>query len=182
MPGGSLPRQEERAESVRFCARVQVLPYSQVAIARFEELRGLRLNVGGMDLRIAAIVLEAGATLVTRNLRDFRRVGTAKAIPKRRPRRCAQAVQRTSPLRLPIDSISMSALPSNSTRLQVNLRCRSWASTPGGIFRLRSGIRFRIARSASRICRSRASPSPSGDTGPAPAPAASARTGACAGY
>jgi predicted nucleic acid-binding protein len=27
-----------------------------------------------MDLRIAAIVLEAGATLISRNLRDFRRI------------------------------------------------------------------------------------------------------------
>ncbi len=32
------------------------------------------LNVRKMDLRIAAIVLEKGATLVSRNLRDFRRV------------------------------------------------------------------------------------------------------------
>jgi tRNA(fMet)-specific endonuclease VapC len=34
----------------------------------------MRLNVGAMDLRIAAIALEAGCTVVTRNTRDFRRV------------------------------------------------------------------------------------------------------------
>jgi tRNA(fMet)-specific endonuclease VapC len=34
----------------------------------------MNLNVRKMDLRIAAIVLEAGGTLVSRNLRDFRRV------------------------------------------------------------------------------------------------------------
>jgi tRNA(fMet)-specific endonuclease VapC len=34
----------------------------------------MELNVGKMDLRIAAIVLEEGAVLVTRNARDFRRV------------------------------------------------------------------------------------------------------------
>jgi tRNA(fMet)-specific endonuclease VapC len=64
----------ELAESVQFCSQVQILPYTQAAIGRFEGLRALRLNVGAMDLRIAAIVLEAGATLVTRNLRDFRRI------------------------------------------------------------------------------------------------------------
>jgi len=48
--------------------------YDEPAIARFETLRAAKLNVGAMDLRIAAIVLEAGATLVTRNFRDFARV------------------------------------------------------------------------------------------------------------
>jgi tRNA(fMet)-specific endonuclease VapC len=62
------------AESVQFLARFPILPFPEPAIARFEGLKALRLNVGSMDLRIAATVLEAGATLVTRNLRDFQRV------------------------------------------------------------------------------------------------------------
>jgi tRNA(fMet)-specific endonuclease VapC len=41
---------------------------------RFEDLRTMRLNIGSMDLRIAAIVREAGCVLVTRNVRDFQRV------------------------------------------------------------------------------------------------------------
>jgi tRNA(fMet)-specific endonuclease VapC len=54
--------------------RFPVLPFSEPAILRFEQLRTLKLNVGLMDLRIAAIALENGLTVVTRNLRDFNRV------------------------------------------------------------------------------------------------------------
>jgi predicted nucleic acid-binding protein len=41
---------------------------------RFEQLKKLNLKVGGMDLRIAAIALEAGAAVVTKNRADFGRV------------------------------------------------------------------------------------------------------------
>jgi tRNA(fMet)-specific endonuclease VapC len=51
-----------------------IIPFPLPAIQRFERLKKLRLNAGPNDLRIAAIALEAGATVVTRNLRDFRRV------------------------------------------------------------------------------------------------------------
>ncbi|HKI31465.1 MAG TPA: type II toxin-antitoxin system VapC family toxin [Gemmataceae bacterium] len=54
--------------------RFAVLPFPQPAILRFEHLRSLRLNVGSMDLRIAAVGLENGLTVVTRNRRDFGRV------------------------------------------------------------------------------------------------------------
>lgn len=43
-------------------------------IARQQSLKKLKLNIGANDLKIAAIALEAGATVVTRNLRDFKRV------------------------------------------------------------------------------------------------------------
>ena len=62
------------AEAVPLLASFPILPFSEQAIARFGALRRLKLNVGPMDLRIAAIVLEAGSTLVTRNARDFGRV------------------------------------------------------------------------------------------------------------
>ena len=54
--------------------RFRVLSFPETAILRFEQLRSLRLNVGLMDLRIAAIALEANLTVVTRNQRDFGRV------------------------------------------------------------------------------------------------------------
>jgi tRNA(fMet)-specific endonuclease VapC len=54
--------------------RFLVLSFSEPAILRFDHLRSLRLNIGLMDLRIAAVALENGQTVVTRNLRDFGRV------------------------------------------------------------------------------------------------------------
>jgi tRNA(fMet)-specific endonuclease VapC len=39
-----------------------------------DRLKTMRLNIDGMDLKIAAIVLAAGGVLVTRNRQDFQRV------------------------------------------------------------------------------------------------------------
>lgn len=62
------------AETIGFLAPLPILSFTEPAIDRFHELVALRLNVGMMDLRIAAIVLEHSGTLVTRNARDFRRI------------------------------------------------------------------------------------------------------------
>lgn len=61
-------------EAVVRLARWRILPYSEPAVARVAQLKALRLNVRLMDLRIAAIALENGAVVVTRNRRDFERV------------------------------------------------------------------------------------------------------------
>jgi len=61
-------------EAVLPLALLPILPYTQAAIARYESLLRMKLNVGKNDLRIAAIALEHGAVVVTRNLRDFGRV------------------------------------------------------------------------------------------------------------
>jgi tRNA(fMet)-specific endonuclease VapC len=60
--------------SVRFLANIQIVTYSEPAIDRYHRLTALKLNVGGKDLRIAAIALEEGCTVVTRNLRGFGRI------------------------------------------------------------------------------------------------------------
>jgi tRNA(fMet)-specific endonuclease VapC len=65
---------ERLAEAIPVLARWPILPMSYSAIMRYDVLKGMNLNVRKMDLRIAAIVLEIGAILVTRNVRDFRRV------------------------------------------------------------------------------------------------------------
>ena len=62
------------AETVAFLGRMPILSFTEEAMARFETLRGLKLNIGSMDLRIAAIVVYERAILVTRNVRDVRRV------------------------------------------------------------------------------------------------------------
>ncbi len=73
------PEQMARAyahlgDAVVRLARWRILPYTESAIARVAQLKALRLNVGLMDLRIAAIALENGAVVVTRNGRDFGRI------------------------------------------------------------------------------------------------------------
>jgi tRNA(fMet)-specific endonuclease VapC len=54
--------------------RATVLTFNQSAQDRFNELQRFRLRIGTMDLRIASITLVTGATLLTRNQRDFRKV------------------------------------------------------------------------------------------------------------
>ncbi len=65
---------EKLAASVRVLSGMRVLGFSEPAIARYNTLLAMKLNVGKMDLRIAVIALEEGATVITRNLRDFQRV------------------------------------------------------------------------------------------------------------
>lgn len=64
----------ELASAVITLAGFPILLYTQPAIARYESLLRLKLNVRKNDLRIAAIALEHGAVVVTRNVRGFGRV------------------------------------------------------------------------------------------------------------
>ena len=52
----------------------QVVPFDQAAAQVFDSLRQQNVRIATMDLRIAAIALSRGATLLTRNLTDFRKV------------------------------------------------------------------------------------------------------------
>jgi tRNA(fMet)-specific endonuclease VapC len=62
------------AQTVRFVGRLPILGFSQDAILAYRNLLTQKLNIGKMDLRIAAIALGCNATVVTRNTRDFGRV------------------------------------------------------------------------------------------------------------
>ncbi len=62
------------ANTVHHLSRLPILSFTRPAIARYDHLAALKLQVGKMDLRIAAVTLENNGVLVTRNLRDFQRI------------------------------------------------------------------------------------------------------------
>ena len=55
----------------RYFCRVRVLPFDADAVDMYRRLINARVRVGAQDLKIAAITLAHGATLVTSNRRDF---------------------------------------------------------------------------------------------------------------
>jgi tRNA(fMet)-specific endonuclease VapC len=65
---------ERMTSTVESLGSFRILSFAKPAILRFQHLCALKLGVAKMDLRIAAVVLEAGGTLVTRNQRDFQKV------------------------------------------------------------------------------------------------------------
>jgi tRNA(fMet)-specific endonuclease VapC len=62
------------ANAFMFLAQFPVYPLTEAALDRADQLAKSRLNVGKMDLKIAALALELGATVVANNRRDFGRV------------------------------------------------------------------------------------------------------------
>jgi tRNA(fMet)-specific endonuclease VapC len=52
----------------------QVLGFDDAAAIRFEELRARKIRIGSMDLKMASIVLQNDAILLTANARDFEQV------------------------------------------------------------------------------------------------------------
>jgi tRNA(fMet)-specific endonuclease VapC len=60
--------------TVRYYSRWRILPFNEPAADRFEQLKKERVRIGTMDLKIAAIALEADSLLISANLRDFERV------------------------------------------------------------------------------------------------------------
>ena len=65
-------------DNVKFLARLEILSFTEPANSRYESLRTLKTGIGAMDLRIAAIVLDHGAILLTRNSQDFKRIPDLK--------------------------------------------------------------------------------------------------------
>jgi len=59
--------------------KLTVLEFDEAAAAEFERLQRSRIRIGTMDLKIAAIALSRGATVLTRNLKDFSRVPGLRA-------------------------------------------------------------------------------------------------------
>jgi len=53
---------------------VIILDFDEISAAIFQQMRDSRVRVGTQDLKIAAIALATDALLLSRNLRDFRRI------------------------------------------------------------------------------------------------------------
>jgi tRNA(fMet)-specific endonuclease VapC len=66
------------ARYLRRYTRVTVLDFDAAAGVEFQRLRKTHRRTGTMDLKIAAIVLARHATLLTRNVSDFRPIDNLK--------------------------------------------------------------------------------------------------------
>ena len=53
---------------------ITILAFDEEAAIAFHKLQSLKLNIGSMDLKIAAICLSHDALLLSRNLVDFNKV------------------------------------------------------------------------------------------------------------
>jgi tRNA(fMet)-specific endonuclease VapC len=65
---------QQLADQVMFLAPFSIYSFTVAAIDRYERFKTQKLKIGKNDLRIASIVLENNAILVTRNLKDFQNV------------------------------------------------------------------------------------------------------------
>ena len=62
-----------RRQLENYC-RTPVLAFDEQAAVTLQRLRRARIRIGTMDLKIAAIALSHDATLLSRNLADFRQI------------------------------------------------------------------------------------------------------------
>ena len=56
-----------------------MLDFDEPAASELRQLTRLKIRIGTPDLKIASIALANDATLITRNLRDFRKVPGLRA-------------------------------------------------------------------------------------------------------
>lgn len=59
---------------IRFFQAWEILRFGETSAMRFQTLRSERVRIGALDLKIASIALEHGATLLSANARDFQQV------------------------------------------------------------------------------------------------------------
>jgi tRNA(fMet)-specific endonuclease VapC len=65
---------QELAKLFEFYQAFEIVPFDEAAARHFDELRGQRIRLGTMDLKIAATALVQNALLLSANLRDFQQV------------------------------------------------------------------------------------------------------------
>lgn len=62
------------SEAVAFLSSFAIHAMTETMYDRYDSLVKQKLNIGSMDLKIAACALELGATVATQKVRDFRRL------------------------------------------------------------------------------------------------------------
>lgn len=72
---------DEYAKATRLLLRtfnalreIRILDFDDRAAGEFRRLKAMKIRIGTMDLRIAAIALAYDGLLISRNLKDFRKV------------------------------------------------------------------------------------------------------------
>ncbi len=73
-PEAQIEPYSELVQRLEFLAAFLILPWDEDSVVRFIKLKALRIKGGSMDLKIASIALAHDATVLTRNLADFRQV------------------------------------------------------------------------------------------------------------
>lgn len=61
-------------DTLRFYQNIAIWQYTAAAAQQFTTLQKMKIRIGTQDLKIAGIALVAGATLLTRNTKDFGKV------------------------------------------------------------------------------------------------------------
>jgi tRNA(fMet)-specific endonuclease VapC len=67
-------------QQLDFYSKLRVVPFEETAAVEYQRLKKLKIRIGTMDLKIAAIALANEATLWSRNLRHFARVPKLKLL------------------------------------------------------------------------------------------------------
>ncbi len=62
------------ARTLNYFAALTVYEFDERSATEFQRFRSLKIRIGTMDLKIAAVAVANGATLWTRNRRDFEHV------------------------------------------------------------------------------------------------------------
>jgi tRNA(fMet)-specific endonuclease VapC len=73
-PHKQIAAYERLHRRIDFFAAWHVLSWDAACADRYQALRRARIRIGAMDLKIASITLVNDATLLSRNLSDFRQV------------------------------------------------------------------------------------------------------------
>ncbi len=74
-------------DSIYLMSTFRILPYTETAIGRFDAIKKIKpsINVDVPDIRIASIAIEASATVITYNARDFKRIPHVQYIQWKSP-------------------------------------------------------------------------------------------------